>query len=183
MVMRPSLVFICAALMLFVSACSGVQQTEGQPRSEPASPSPDATISLSAVETFDPTTYAVQPPQRRVEVSHGVPDRLMRGEASRGIRRTVEGFRIQIFSSQEKSIAERRLTDARDWWRQKQHEEGVPNELFPDRLPALIEYRPPYYRVRIGSFAEREQAEQALELVRPRYPDAFIARSTVTITR
>jgi hypothetical protein len=37
--------------------------------------------------------------------------------------------------------------------------------------------------VRIGSFAERERAEEALAFVQRKYPDAFIAQSRVTITR
>jgi hypothetical protein len=107
----------------------------------------------------------------------------MRGEASRGVRRTVEGFRIQIFSSQQKTVAERRLTGAREWWGQLRQQEDVQDDLFAEELPAVIEYRQPYYRVRIGSFAERERAEAALAVVKRQYPDAFIARSTVTITR
>jgi len=182
--MRLPLVISCIAL-LFFSACSGVQQTEGQPRSDqaPSSAPEEETMRLSASETFDPTTYAVQPPQRRITIQHTVPARLMRGEASRGVRRTVEGFRIQIFSSQQKTVAERRLTGAREWWGQLRQQEDVQDDLFAEELPAVIEYRQPYYRVRIGSFAERERAEAALAVVKRQYPDAFIARSTVTITR
>lgn len=180
--MRLPLILSCVAL-LFFSACSGVQQTEGQPRSDQASDPEEETVSLSAFETFDPTMYTVQAPQRQVDVQHMVPNRLMQGEASRGVRRTVEGFRIQIFSSQQKALAERRLTEARDWWGQTLQNANVSDELFPEQLPAVIEYRQPYYRVRIGSFAERGQAEDALAVVKREYPDAFIARSTVTITR
>ena len=180
--MRLPLLLSCVALLLF-SACSGVQQTEGQPRSDQSPDVAEDRVSLSAFETFDPTMYTVQPPQQRIDVQHLVPERLLRGEASRGIRRTVEGFRIQIFSSQQKTIAERRLTEARDWWAQLREDADVPDDLFPEQLPAVIEYRQPYYRVRIGSFAEREEAEEALAVVKRQYPDAFIARSTVTITR
>lgn len=182
--MRLPLLISCVAL-LFFSACSGVQQTEGQPRSEqqPAEERSEETNRLSAFETFDPAMYTVAPKQREVTIQHVVPARLMQGEASRGIRRTVEGFRIQIFSSQQKTVAERRLTEARDWWAQQRQQEDVPDDLFAEVLGAVIEYRQPYYRVRIGSFAERDRAEEALTVVKRQYPDSFIARSTVTITR
>jgi len=181
--MRLPLVISCVAL-LFLSACSGVQQTEGQPRSEqPVEESSEEPARLSAFETFDPAMYAVTPKERQVTIQHTVPARLMQGEASRGIRRTVEGFRIQIFSSQQKTVAERRLTEARNWWDQQRQQDDVQQDLFAEELPAVIEYRQPYYRVRIGSFAERERAEEALTVVKRQYPDAFIARSTVTITR
>ncbi len=182
--MRLPLVISCVAL-LFFSACSGVQQTEGQPRSEqPAEvSSEEEPTRLSTFETFDPVMYAVTPKERQVTIQHTVPTRLMQGEASRGIRRTVEGFRIQIFSSQQKTVAERRLTEARNWWTQQRQQDDVQDDLFAEELSAVIEYRQPYYRVRIGSFAERERAEEALTVVKRQYPDAFIARSTVTITR
>lgn len=168
---------------LFISACSGIQETGGQPRDEPEPDAREVAVDFSAFETFDPAAYPAEPPTRRVDVEHRVPDRLMRGEASRGVQRTVEGFRIQVYSTQEKSTAERRLEEARNWWEDVQDRSDVPDDLFPEQLPTLIEYRQPYYRVRIGSFAEREQADEALELVQREFPDAFIARSTVTIAR
>jgi hypothetical protein len=182
--MRLSLALTSVALLFLFSACSGVQQTEGQPRDTEESRSmEEQRVSLSSFETFDPSTYAVQQPQPRVDVQHTVPDRLMRGEASRGVRRVVEGFRIQIFSTREKSAAERRRTEARSWWEQVRQNEEVPEDLFPEQLPTDVAYRQPYYRVRVGSFAERSRAEQALALVRQKYPDAFISRGRVTITR
>jgi len=182
--MRSTLALVCSALMFLFAACSGVQQTEGQPRdTEPTRPEQSPTTTLASVETFNPSMYAVQPPQPELDVQHSVPDRLMRGEASKGVRRIVEGFRIQIFSSREKSTAERRRTEARDWWTQISQRADIPEDLFPEQLPTNIAYRPPYYRVRIGSFAERERAEEALAFVQRKYPDAFIAQSRVTITR
>lgn len=179
--MRSTLLFVFAALLL--SACSGVQETEGQPRDEQGPDERETARDLSVFETFDPSAYPVQPPERTFDVEHNVPDQLMRGEASAGTQREVEGFRIQIHSTQEKSTAERRLEEARNWWEEFQEEEDVPDDLFPEELPTIIEYRQPYYRVRVGSFAERERAEAALSIVREKYPDAFIARSRVTINR
>lgn len=180
-IMRSTLFVTLVALVL--SACSGIQETEGQPRDEEGPGRENVALDLSTFETFDPSAYPVQPPERRFDVQHDVPDRLMRGEASKGVQRTVEGFRIQIFSTQEKSMAERRLEEARNWWEERRERDDVPGDLFPEQLPTIIEYRQPYYRVRIGSFAERERAEDALAFVQREYPDAFIARSTVTITR
>lgn len=179
--MRPILIFIFASLLF--SACSGIQETEGQPRDEEPD-AREATVDFSTFETFDPSAYLVQPPERSFDIQHNVPDRLMRGEASRGVQRTVEGFRIQIYSTQEKSMAERKLEEARNWWEDMQERDGGrASDFFPEQLPTIIEYRQPYYRVRIGSFAERERAEEALSFVQREYPDAFIARSIVTITR
>lgn len=184
MLMRPAPIFLSLSLLFLLSACSGVQQTEGQPRDmDEAQPAEDPAARFASFETFDPSMYTVTPPAPQFDIAHSVPGRLMQGEATRGVRRVVEGFRIQIFSTNEKSVADRRRAEARSWWEQIQQEEEVPEDLFPAQLPTNIAYRPPYYRVRIGSFAERERAEEALSFVRRKYPDAFIARSRVTITR
>lgn len=175
--------FLLVFVALFLSACSGVQETGGQPRDEPVPDGPEAAVDFSTFETFDPAAYPAEAPVRLVDIEHRVPDRLMRGEASRGVQRTVDGFRIQIYSTQQKNMAERQLEEAREWWEDVQERSDVPDDLFPEQLPTIIEYRQPYYRVRIGSFADRDRAEAALEVVQEAFQDAFIARSTVTIMR
>ncbi len=44
-------------------------------------------------------------------------------------------------------------------------------------------YLQPYYRVRMGAFATREDAEAALALVRRQYPEAFLVPDLVTVMR
>jgi hypothetical protein len=56
-------------------------------------------------------------------------------------------------------------------------------DLFREQPPIVIEYSQPYYRVRFGAFAEREEAEEALEFVQKKYSGAFVARSTVTVVQ
>jgi len=54
-------------------------------------------------------------------------------------------------------------------------------DVFQDQPPIVIEYSQPYYRVRIGAFADRGEAEEALEFVTKKYDGAFVAQSTVTV--
>jgi hypothetical protein len=49
-------------------------------------------------------------------------------------------------------------------------------DLAPD-----IAYLQPYYRVRLGGFEFRNEAERALAFVRGRWPEAFIVPDRVTI--
>ncbi len=96
------------------------------------------------------------------------------------VTRTVEGFRIQVFTSAEKSEAEQALVDALQWLG------DVPRAQRPVGMDAEsvdIHWQQPYYRVRLGTFANREEAETALALVKPEFDKAFILPGRVTVTR
>ena len=171
------------ALALIVCACSGSSRTAGQ--SGPSEPSPDPAEeegpSVADYETFDPSAYEERAPERTVKLVHQVPDRLMQGRADEGIRRTVEGFRIQVFSARDQQAAQDFREQVRQWWANNKTE--APNSAFGAETPIVVKYSQPYYRVRIGAFAEREVAEEALAFVSGKYPNAFISRGTVTVMR
>jgi len=168
-------------------ACSGPSQS--QPQSGGPSPGgeeetatdADRRAAITEAETFDVSAYPVRPPDRTVEVTHQVPQRLMRGRATEGVKQTVEGFRVQVFSAQEQEAARDVREKVRQWWESVRAE--APDDAFQQEPPIVIEYSQPYYRVRIGAFAEREEAAEALEFVSEEYSGAFIARSTVTVVQ
>lgn len=134
-----------------------------------------------AYETFDPSGYNAEPLPQWQQVVHDVPDRLMEGridvpEEDTPTVRTVEGFRIQVFSSDDRNAADATLAEASAWWETQHGRSGVPENLEPS-----IAYIQPYYRVRLGAFETREGAEQILEIVREQYRDAFVVPDLVTI--
>jgi len=177
---RPPLAVL--ALSVVLSACTGTSQTSGQ--NGPAEPAPDPadearTASVAEYETFDPSAYAARPPERTVEVTHQVPARLLQGRADEGVERTVEGFRIQVFSARDKQAAQDFRERVRQWW-EEHKDDGVPPVLGEDP-PIVVQYSQPYYRVRMGAFADRDAAEEALAFVDDEYTNAFISRGTVTV--
>lgn len=158
--------------VLFLAACAGPREAVA-PEPEPEPPSyPD-------YETFDATGYDAQPAPPPVEVQHDVPARLMQGRVqvpSAGGERVVDGFRIQVFSSDSRDAAEQVRTQVEAWWRDVRGQSGAPSDLSP-----MVAYVQPYYRVRLGAFEFRNEAERALGLVRSRYPEAFVVPDQVTI--
>jgi len=169
-------------LGLLVSACTGTSQTSGQGGPSPEeAPDPDASVpSVAEYETFDPSAYEVTSSTRTVSVSHQVPTRLMRGQADEGVRRAIDGFRIQVFSARDKQTAQDFREQVRQWW--ENHKAEASESALGADPPIVVKYSQPYYRVRIGAFADREVAEQALSFVSQEYPNAFISRGTVTVT-
>ncbi len=168
-------------------ACSGPSQTGGDSDQGPAPPDRDAArddaaqASVAQYETFDVTAYSVRPPEQTMEVPHRVPQRLMQGRADAGVKQTVEGFRIQVYSAQDQEASQEFRERVRRWWTEVKDE--APQDLFGSQPPIVIEYSQPYYRVRIGAFADRENATEALEFVREKFSGAFVAQSTVTVVR
>ncbi len=172
--MRPAAPALILSATLALSACAGPGQTTGPAGDAPAGASP-------VYETFDPASYDVHPPTVPTAVVHDVPPRLMEGSVEvppRGpaapTTRVVDGFRIQVFTTEDRSAAERIRAEAEAWSGAQGGAAG--------RLRGEVAYLQPYYRVRLGAFASRAEAEEALAGVRARYPEAFLVPDLVTIT-
>lgn len=179
--MRPATAALFA-VALSLQACSGLRPVETQ-RPE-ADPSGEA-AGYPAYESFDPSGYDAQP-QAAGAVVHDVPARVMGGRVEvpggdtapapapqepRAVQ--VEGFRVQVFTSSSRDAAERVRSEAAAWWARAQGRSAE----------ALVAYRQPYYRVQVGAFASREEADAALAVVRREYPEAFIVPDLVTVMR
>ncbi len=137
---------------------------------------------IDAYEDFDVTSYVDPPPVVTANVVHDVPPELMTGTVESGARKlvTIQGFRIQVHSSLDKEGAVAAEERAKAWWRTVTPEEK-PSSLNRTELPVYLKYVQPYYRVRVGNFATRDDAEIALQLVLQRFPRAFIAVDRVTV--
>ncbi|HEX7070454.1 MAG TPA: SPOR domain-containing protein [Rhodothermales bacterium] len=131
-------------------------------------------------EDFDPTPYRERAPESEALV-HDVPDRLMSGRVGSASVRTLDGYRIQVFQTQDPSQADEYVDQATDWWFM-QKQAGAPGSLFSrESAPVYSIWRQPYYRIRIGDFASRDAAEAALEEIRGRFSGAFVVPDRVTV--
>lgn len=182
--MRISLSLFVALLVL--PACSGLRPVETDPTPDRGTDTPAPTY--PAYETFDAAGLDAQPPVA-VEVVHDVPARIMQGRVvipdgsapaapSEPVPVQVEGFRVQVFTSANREAAENLRADAVRWWERAQSQPGAPQSL-----EAIVAYRQPYYKVQLGAFATREEADAALVLVRRQFGEAFIVPDLVTVMR
>lgn len=174
-------------VLLFVVGCTGPQSSTSQPaggldEDEGESGARAADVSVAPYETFDASQFEERPPEvTTTSVEHSVPQQLLEVRADQGVEQVVDGFQIQVYSSIDRSEAEEVRQDVQEWWEEERGEDT--EDLFPHGLPINIEFGQPYYRVRIGAFANREQATEALAFVRDTFEDAFLARVQVTVTR
>lgn len=169
------LLFLLVAA-LGLAACSAPRETTTEPPPIEESGPP-------SYETFDPSDYDAEPPPPQTEIVHDVPAVLMEGtieETASDGPRTVQGYRIQVYSSSNKASAEGVRDEAASWWRTVQTDPDA-LELLPNGLPMEVDFNQPYYRVRLGAFEYRREAEQAIRVIQRRFPDAFIVPDTVTV--
>lgn len=85
----------------------------------------------------------------------------------------LRGYKIQAYSgnlSNSRSIASSR--------------EKQINGLYPELMP-IVEYDAPFWRLRVGNFVEREEAQQALEDLKKAFPafsrEMYIVRSQIKV--
>jgi len=80
---------------------------------------------------------------------------------------TTNGYRIQIFTSTTRELAEAEALKAR--------------ERFPSDSVYIL-FQSPWHRVRVGDFATRQDAEEKIvEAKEKGYPDAFWVRSQIRV--
>ena len=174
---RSRHLLLLLALVSF-AACSGPREVDRGPE-----PPPEDEGTAPVYETFDPAPYDAQPEAPDAEIAHDVPPALMAGEIEMPETegpRTVQGYRVQVFSSADKAAADDVRDEAAGWWRVVRDDPDAAAAL-PNGLPAEVEYHQPYYRVRLGAFEFRREAEAALRVIQRRFPEAFIVPGTVTI--
>ena len=166
-------------ITLLIAGCAGPRETR---RPEPEEELPTPAVRMSDFEDFDPAPYREQPPQRQTGLEHDVPAQLMQGQSESSGTSTSRGFRVQVYSTIDKSTAVRQEEELKAWW--QQNADDAPPDLFRgSQLPIYVVYIQPYYRVRIGNFTTRDAADRARRFLAQRYPDAFLVPDTVIITR
>lgn len=182
---RPAIAVLALVLIgASLAACSGSGETVREPEAEPEAPT------LSDVETFDARPYSLEAPEEPPPptVRHRVPDVLLRGGAddesdSTKVPLRRSGYRVQIFSSEEKQRAEDVMSQAIAWWQDLYARVDSVRDVFPRDLPVYLEYGAPYYRVRVGDFLQRGPAEEALPVIRERFADAWVVPDQVLVYR
>ena len=163
-----------AALLLLRVGCSG-SGTLAESGNDVATPRPEYDIP-AGYEEFDATPYEEEPLSLESVIVHDVPEVLLR--APRAMQ-SKSGFRIQIFSTQDKIGADSVVVLLEAFWNDLERQGAMEHIL--GTPPIYQDFRSPYYRVRLGDFPTREDANQVLLVVERRFPHAFIAPAVIRL--
>lgn len=90
-------------------------------------------------------------------------------------------YHVQLQITENKDRAVEILDRGRQWWTNQPASQQPPLVERPDASPSPldIEWKAPYYRVRLGPFASKSQAETVLDAARSAFPDAFVVPERV----
>ncbi len=175
------LILIC--LLLSAAGCS----TPGPPSLVDTIPQKDVDevpIDWTEYENFNPEAYREPSRNPSPMIQHDVPEVLLSTEVPFfNPPEGQSGFRVEILSTLNKQEADQVVEDALAWWRDFVEDNSL-HALYPQiesEPPVYQDFRAPYYRVRIGNFINRDDAERLLEVIEKSYPSAFIAPDMVII--
>jgi cell division protein FtsN len=119
------------------------------------------------VETFDPMTlgeyeqFSLQPVQKEEPFDL---EAWVKGYEGQSEEKKVNGFRVQLVSTREEEEARLIRSEA----------------LLDLDQPVYLSYDNPYYKVRVGDFTTRSQAERYKEELALRgFPDAWVIRTII----
>lgn len=89
-------------------------------------------------------------------------------------------YHVQLDMTEEKAEANQTLGRALEWWDEQSSSE-VPRPLAPSEDSVVnIAWQAPLYRVRLGPFASRAQADSVLHAAQSAFPDAFVRPERVS---
>jgi len=143
-----------------------------------------SSVDWSTYEDFDLTPYQDPPKNSSMERFHDVPDILFTTDADVDIPTEERpGFRIQILATLDKQGADLAFEEALAWWERFVADSSLKHVYMQieSEPPVYLDFRPPYYRLRIGNFLSRSDAEGFLDVIQRNYEGAFIAPGTILI--
>lgn len=102
---------------------------------------------------------------------HDMPDAFLKSDSSRSLTGDpTNGYRIQIISTRDQSLADSMATKFRAW---------ADSTIKGYTADSYIFFRQPFYKVHVGDFQQREQANQFSRLVKSKYPDAWVVHDRI----
>ena len=123
-------------------------------------------LSLSAMAQTDSTSSIVIHKDPRVDL-------LIKKQAqinevtTREARRNVSGYRLQVINTSDRNAAIAAKTKG--------------YQLYPE-LKAYLLYQAPYFRLRVGNFTDKDEAEDYRKSLSREFPNSvFLVRDTVEV--
>ena len=162
-------------------SCGSTEKTveEADSSDEPDRPIieiPDAVVDEYILEEFDETERLFVRTRSQIanqftDADQPMPEIYLRDAVEE--EREVDpyaGYRVQLLSTRDVAHADETRDDFVAW------ADSVVAGYEPD---AYVMFRPPNYRVRAGDFQDRQQAIEFSQMLKNRYPDAWVVHDRI----
>ena len=94
-------------------------------------------------------------------------------ETSNSVETASRLYHVQLDQTKKKKRADRLIGQAIDWWNEHAASVG-PRPATTEEPPVHVTWRAPLYRIRLGPFASRADADSVLAVAQQRFPEAFV---------
>jgi hypothetical protein len=135
----------------------------------------DGNYYLGAFEDFDSEEHPdVVPPPPPTETSHVIPARL---EGPNAVTQPKQGrgYRVHLFASRDKSLADAQLQRAIAWWERNR-------DSSPDVPPPIyVDYEQPFFKVRLGDYRSRAAAAFDADRLATTFRGAFVVQARINL--
>lgn len=168
----------CLVLCVSLAACSATRPDTPTPVPPATVSYPDETGAATPAPVYEAPAPAYEAPAPTPAYEAPAPAYEVPAPAYEPAptSRQVNGFRVQVYASASRASGDNTRSDAQAWWTAEQRRSG-----FEAPLDAYVVFLEGLYKVRMGAFTNREDAETALAIVRTRFRDAFLVPDLVTI--
>jgi len=155
-------------ILLVVAAVAGCSS------SKPAKD--DGNYYLGVFEDFDSEEHPdVVPPLPPSESDHIIPAGL-EGPVEVIPRKQGRGYRVHLFASRDKRLADAELRRAIAWW-ERNRTDG--SGVVPP--PIYVDYEQPFFKVRLGDYRSRSAAAAEAEKLARTFKGAFVVPATINL--
>jgi hypothetical protein len=175
---KMPVVAIFGFIAVFSFGCASSKST-GMTEATSQEPGP---TKWSEVEMLDITQYPDLPIEFDRRVEHDVPDILLNSQADKGVVEQVEGFRIQVFSSADRNEAVKAEDRIKEWFNSLTQQRREVLGLQKD--PVIYGfYKQPYYRVRIGDYLSRAEAQPIVNVLKLTFSSVLIVPDLIQVLK
>jgi hypothetical protein len=103
---------------------------------------------------------------------HDMPKAFLKTDSSDAslTRNPFDGYRVQIISTRDVQLADSMASQFRTW---------ADTTITGYDAKAYVSFRQPFYKVHIGDFQKRNQANSFSKLIKPQYPDAWVVHDRI----
>jgi len=133
----------------------------------------DGNYYLGVFEDFDSEEHPdVVPPPPATETGHVIPADL---EGPHPVTRPKQGrgYRVHLFASRDKHLADAELRRAIAWW--ERNRDGSRD----DSPPIYLDYEQPFFKVRLGDYHSRTAAASDAGRLARTFRGAFVVPATI----
>lgn len=134
------------------------------------------------VERVDVAAFKEETVEKDRKIEHDVPAVLMTSSADKGTLEEIDGFRIQVFASEVRNDAVKAEDELRLWIQSLSEQR---KQVLGLKTPPTIysSYKQPYYRVRMGDFESRSQAQPIVTALKSRFSGALVVPDVIQVRR